>query len=385
MRKSLLIHYGELSTKGKNRENFVESLAKNIRHALKGRSFSLERDYDHIRIYGDELEELLPLLLDVSGINRISLAYECGLDMDEMEETALFAYKESGGTSFKVETSRPNKAFPLQSYDISKTIGGYVLSHAEGSKVDVHSPDVRIRTIVSRKRCDIYAKTFAGAGGYPLGSLGKAMMMLSGGIDSPVAAYLLLRRGIALECVHFAAPPYTSVEAVEKVMDLLKVLNRFEAKIRLHIVPFTALQLKIYEAAGDSYAITIMRRMMTRIAVGLARRQGCLAIATGESIGQVASQTLQSLNVINDVTSFPIIRPLAAYDKTATIEIAKKIGTYDISIRPHEDCCTIFTPRHPVTRPKMDDVLKIEKSFDYQSLVDECIEKAELRLIGGED
>ena len=210
-------------------------------------------------------------------------------------------------------------------------------------------------------------------------------MLISGGIDSPVASYALLKRGIAIEGIHFAAPPYTSEEAINKVKDLLGVLTRYQRKIKLHVVNFTKLQLAIYKEAGDPYAITIMRRMMLRIAERLAKEKGCLALASGESVGQVASQTLQSMVAINAVTSYPIIRPLATFDKNETIDIAKKIGTYDISIRPYEDCCTIFTPRHPVTRPKIDICEDIEKKIDFEAMVEECVQTAETILIGGEE
>ena len=386
MKKGILIHFGELSTKGKNRENFIEALAKNINHALKGLSCEVKRDHDHIRVYMDEVpEEALSRLLEVSGINRLSLFYECGKDMDAIRETALLAYREDGGKTFKVETSRSDKSFPLDSYAISRDVGGYILRNVKESSVDVHEPETRVRILVTRPCAYVYAKTIRAAGGYPLGTLGKVLMLISGGIDSPVASYALLKRGIAIEGIHFAAPPYTSEEAINKVKDLLGVLTRYQRKIKLHVVNFTKLQLAIYKEAGDPYAITIMRRMMLRIAERLAKEKGCLALASGESVGQVASQTLQSMVAINAVTSYPIIRPLATFDKNETIDIAKKIGTYDISIRPYEDCCTIFTPRHPVTRPKIDICEDIEKKIDFEAMVEECVQTAETILIGGEE
>lgn len=386
MKKGILIHFGELSTKGKNRENFIEALAKNINHALKGLACEVKRDHDHIRVYMDEVpDEALSRLLEVSGINRLSLFYECGKDMDAIRETALLAYREDGGKTFKVETSRSDKSFPLDSCAISRDVGGYILRSVKESSVDVHEPKTRVRILVTRPCVYVYAKTIRAAGGYPLGTLGKVLMLISGGIDSPVASYALLKRGIAIEGIHFAAPPYTSEEAINKVKDLLGVLTRYQRKIKLHVVNFTKLQLAIYKEAGDPYAITIMRRMMLRIAERLAKEKGCLALASGESVGQVASQTLQSMVAINAVTSYPIIRPLSTFDKNETIDIAKKIGTYDISIRPYEDCCTIFTPRHPVTRPKIDICEDIEKKIDFEAMVEECVQTAETILIGGEE
>ncbi len=386
MKKGILVHFGELSTKGKNRDDFIARLSENIVHALKGLTLEVRRDRDHIRIYvGEDREAALKRLLDVPGINRLSYFLECERELSSIEEAALAAYEEEKSSTFKIETSRPDKSFPLDSYAVSREVGGFLLRKVPGLRVDVHDPELRIKIIVARARAYVYAKTFQGAGGYPLGSLGKAIMLMSGGIDSPVASYLLLRRGIALEFIHFAAPPYTSEEAVEKVKDLLRVLSAYQAKAKLHVVNFTKLQLAIYEKAGDPYAITIMRRMMLRIAERLARRRKCLAIATGESIGQVASQTLQSLLAINEVTSYPIVRPLAAMDKTMTIELARKIATYDISIRPHEDCCTIFTPRHPVTRPKLEECLKIESSFDYEPLIEAALMDISTVTIGEED
>ncbi len=385
MKKGILIHFGELSTKGKNRDDFIEALARNVSHALDGFSFEARRDHDHIRVYMDEVpEEALSRLLEVSGIARLSLFYECPKEMEEIRATALLAYREDGGKTFKVETSRSDKSFPLDSYAVSRDVGGYILRNVPESAVDVHEPETRVRIILARPAAYVYAKTVRAAGGYPLGTLGKALMLLSGGIDSPVASYALLKRGIALEGIHFAAPPYTSEEAVNKVKDLLTVLTRYQRTIKLHVVNFTKLQLAIYKEAGDPYAITIMRRMMLRIAEKMARKRGCLALASGESIGQVASQTLQSMVAINAVTSYPIIRPLAAIDKNETIEIARHIGTYDISIRPFEDCCTIFTPRHPVTRPKIAICEEIEAKIAYEEMIEECVKEATTIVVGGE-
>ncbi|MCF0116661.1 MAG: tRNA 4-thiouridine(8) synthase ThiI, partial [Bacilli bacterium] len=227
----------------------------------------------------------------------------------------------------------------------------------------------------------IFTETYLGSGGYPLGIAGKSMHMLSGGIDSPVAAYLLMKRGVTIECIHFASPPYTQMAVIYKLEDLCKKLNYYQERIRLHIIPFTKIQEAIYDNVPESYCITIMRRMMYRLADTLAKRRKCPIISSGESIGQVASQTLQSINVINAVTNRPVIRPCATMDKLEIIGISKKIDTYDISIRPYEDCCTIFTPKAPKTMPKMEEVEEYEQLFDYQSLINEALANIEVKFI----
>jgi thiamine biosynthesis protein ThiI len=244
--------------------------------------------------------------------------------------------------------------------------------------VDVHNPDILLSIEVRQEAAYIFCKTYLGAGGYPLGVGGKTMHMLSGGIDSPVAAYLMMKRGVSIECIHFASPPYTQMGVIYKLEDLLKVLTRYQPRIRLHIVPFTKIQEAIYDNAPESYCITLMRRMMFRLADALSKRRKCPVISSGESIGQVASQTLQSMHVINAVTNTPVIRPLACADKLDIIKKAQDIGTYDISIRPFEDCCTIFDPKNPTTAPQAEKIQRIEASFDWQSLVDECCENLEV-------
>ena len=224
-------------------------------------------------------------------------------------------------------------------------------------------------------------KTYPGAGGYPLGVAGKTMHMLSGGIDSPVAAYLMMKRGVTIECIHFASPPYTQEAVIYKLEDILRKLNRYQARIRLQIVPFTKLQEAIYDHAPESYCITLMRRMMYRLAERLAKRRNCIVISNGESIGQVASQTLQSIKTINEVTNMPVIRPCATMDKLEIISLSKKIDTYEISIRPYEDCCTIFTPKAPKTAPKLEQVEEFEKLFDYESLINEALGNIEVKII----
>ena len=282
-----------------------------------------------------------------------------------------------------MKTKRADKLYPMISDDINREIAGFVLKNT-AYKVDVHNPDVLVSITIREDAAYIYTEDILGAGGYPLGVGGKAIMMMSGGIDSPVAAYLLMKRGVTVECVHFAAPPYTNAAVIDKIKDLCTMLNRYQPKIKVHIVPFTKLQENIYKYSNESYAITIMRRMMYRIAERLAEKYKCLAIANGESVGQVASQTLASMQVINAVTSMPIIRPVAIFDKTEIIKLAKKINTYDISIRPYEDCCTIFSPKNPKTAPKLEEVLAFETKWNFEDDIAECIKNTETIVISSE-
>lgn len=379
----IMIHYGELSTKGENKKIFINQLARNIRHALKGFSNLLvTSDRDHCYVhFGDE--DPLPIiarLQEVAGIQKLSLVYKCSKELDDIKKSALLLIKDEDGATFKMEVKRGDKHYPLDSYHLACEVADYILKNTD-KKVDVHNPDIRLTLDVRNDASYLSAHSYSAMGGYPLGMNGKVMMLLSGGIDSPVASYLLLRRGVRIECIHFAAPPYTSSAVIDKLTDILKVLNSYQEDIKLNIVPFTKLQEAIYKNVDEPYCITIMRRMMMRIAVGLAKKDHCLAIATGESIGQVASQTLNSMIAINDVTSFPIIRPLATSDKLSIIGISKKIGTYDISIRPFEDCCTIFAPKKPKTKPKKEDCERYEAKFDWAPMVQECVDNVTSRLL----
>ena len=370
-----LIHYGELGTKGSNRRLFIKELAKNIRHVIKDFPTAiLTYDHDHAYVQiGEEDSNLhLKRLMDVSGIQKISLVKKCERDFDTICENALSLIQEEKGKTFKVLTKRADKLYPLDSMEVSRKVGGYILKNTE-LEVDVHNPDIALHIDIRKDYAYLYAHSYPGAGGYPLGMNGKVMMMLSGGIDSPVASYLLLRRGIRIECIHFAAPPYTSDAVLDKLKDILKVLSHYQSEIKLHIVPFTKLQLAIYQNCDEPYCITIMRRMMYRIATRLAKNRHCVGVANGESIGQVASQTLDSMITINDVTNFPIIRPLACEDKLASIDLAKKIGTYEISIRPYEDCCTIFKPKKPKTKPKISECEYFEKKWDFEAMIEEAL------------
>ena len=383
-----MVRFGELNTKGKNKKEFIRTLANNIKAALKDWStLTLENRYDHIYIglNNTPYEPVMERLQEVSGIHALSLVYRSEKDVDIVKENALALIREEEGKTFKVKVKRGDKTFPLISDEITRIVASHILRNSPNLKVDVHNPDILLSIEVRQEATYIFTKTVLGAGGYPLGVGGKTMHMLSGGIDSPVAAYLMMKRGVSIECIHFASPPYTQMGVIYKLEDLLKVLNKYQPRIRLHIVPFTKIQEAIYDNAPESYCITLMRRMMFRLADALAKRRNCPVISSGESIGQVASQTLQSMHVINAVTNTPVIRPLATTDKVEIIKISKKIGTYDISIRPYEDCCTIFTPKAPKTMPHQDEVEALEKKWDFESLIKDALNNIEVKIISIEE
>lgn len=380
----LMIRFGELSTKGKNKSSFVHLLFSNVKHALKDfENLTFIEKYDHIYVglNGEEYQKIVERLQDVSGIQGISLVFKCENDIEVIKSSSLELIKQEEGKTFKVKCKRGNKKFPIISDDVIRQVAPVILKNTD-LKVDVHNPNILLNIDIREEATYIFCKTFDGAGGHPLGIAGKSMHMLSGGIDSPVAAYLLMKRGVKIECIHFASPPYTQEGVIFKLEDLLKKLNRYQPTIRLNIVPFTKIQEAIYDHVPESYCITMMRRMMFRLASKLSLRRNCPVISSGESVGQVASQTLDSMHVINEVTNIPVIRPCAALDKLEIISIAKKIDTFDISIRPYEDCCTIFTPKAPKTSPKLDEVRKFEEEFDYEPLLNEAIKNIEVRQIG---
>lgn len=372
--KILFIHFGELSTKGNNRHSFVDRLYTNIRHAMAPFGVETKKEHDHVEVFLFDKDEkpVVERLREVAGIQRISLSLKVDKDVDAIKATALELLEKEQGRTFKINVKRIDKTFPVRSYDLTCDIAGYILDHSS-YKVDLHTYDVLLKVLIKDNGAYLFCQEWKGAGGYPLGMNGKALALLSGGLDSPVACYSLLRRGIAIDCLHFASPPYTSEAVIDKLTDILKQLNLYQRKITLIVVPFTKLQEAIYANVAEPYCITIMRRMMLRIATKVASMRGCLALSTGESIGQVASQTLESISVINEVTSTPVIRPLATSDKVDIIDTAKRIGTYDISIRPYEDCCTIFKPKKPKTKPKLEECLFYEGKWDYQSQIEEAV------------
>lgn len=372
----ILVRFGELSTKGKNKKDFIKRLLTNVKHALRDfPQLTYERTHDrmYIVLHGADHEAVADHLRKVFGISSFSFAIQVETEIQAIREAALAAAKDMKGVkTFKIESRRSFKLFPMISDEINRTIAGDILRESE-LRVDVKKPDLRIQVEVHQEYTYIMTGRIKGSGGYPVGVGGKALVMLSGGIDSPVASYLTMKRGVAVECIHYASPPYTSDAAQEKVLDLARAVAPYQGHIRVHIIPFTELQLAIYKDCDESYAITIMRRMMYRIAQRVCEQQNCLAIVNGESIGQVASQTLESMQTINCVTDIPVIRPVACMDKLEIIDVARSIGTYDISILPFEDCCTIFTPKNPVTKPTRKRAERMEARFDYEPLLDACL------------
>ena len=380
---TIIVRFGEMSTKGKNKRDFINSLARSIRHTLKDN----EDDYDmiirHDHIYlniKNKIDGLIEKLKDISGMYSFSLALKIDQDLDNILNVSLDVLKKENGNTFKIRTKRIDKSYPFISDEINRKVAGNILRNTD-KKVDVHNPDILLDIEIRDDGAYLFTETIKGMGGYPSGTIGKCLMMLSGGIDSPVATYLLLKRGVDITCIHYASPPYTNSGVIDKLEDILHKLTKYQTKIKLYIIPFTKIQEKIYEVSPEGYPITIMRRMMYRLADKLAKRLRINCIANGESVGQVASQTIHSLYVINEVTNMPVLRPLCTYDKVDIIKISEKIGTYEISIRPFEDCCTIFAPVKPKTSPKLDECLEIEKKFDFEPMLDEAIKNAELRII----
>ncbi len=372
----ILVRYGELSTKGKNKKDFIKRLLTNVKNALRDfEKLSYERTHDrlYILLNGEDAQAVAEILRHVFGISSFSFAIRIPSDITSMIETGLQVAKNAEGTTFKIETRRSDKRFAMISDEVNRAVASEILRNTEW-KVNVKQPDLRIQIEIHEQFTYVMTGRMQGAGGYPVGVGEKAVVMLSGGIDSPVAAYLTMKRGVALECIHYASPPYTSARAQEKVIELARLVSRYQGHLRVHIVPFTELQLAIYQNCDESYAITIMRRMMYRIAERIANQCHALAIVNGESIGQVASQTLESMGVINEVTKMPVVRPVATMDKIEIINLARKISTYETSILPFEDCCTIFTPKNPVTKPTLAKALKMESRFDFSDLLDQCVE-----------
>lgn len=372
----LLIRFGELNTKGRNKQEFINLLYRNIKQAL--RDFpNLEFIKAHDRIYVNlnetDNEAVVARLKTVSGIENMSFVYKVESDITKIIATSLELAESKETGTFKVVTRRSDKRFPIHSDDVNRAVAEVILQKTKHT-VDVHHPSFFIKIEIRDEGIFIFFDSIKGLGGYPLGVGGKSLVLLSGGIDSPVASFMMMKRGVKIEAIHYASPPYTAPGALAKVVDLLKVLSKIQGPIALHIVPFTKLQEAVYDTKDESYAITLMRRMMYRIAEQVALKRNCLALVSGESIGQVASQTLNSMAVINEVIKMPMIRPLATYDKEEIINISKSIGTYEISIRPFIDCCTIFTPKNPVIKPVSSRAVELEAKFDYQTLVNECVE-----------
>jgi len=380
MKKVILIKYGELTTKKDNRKFFIKTLRNNILDKLSDYNIAVTDDYYRmfIEVNEDDIDSITSKLKCIFGIHEIAVCYKDeNVTEEEIKKVSLMVMKEEDFCTFKVETKRSDKSFPVKSMDMNNIIGSLILKNIE-CKVDVHNPEIILNIEIRREGFYIYTKGIKCLGGYPVGTLGRGLLMLSGGIDSPVAGYMTIKRGVELYYLYFESRPHTSIEARNKVRDLARKLENYNTNGKLMVVNFTKIQETIYKNLDTTYLITIMRRMMYRIAERVAKKNKCLAIVNGESVGQVASQTLASMIAVNDVTNYPILRPLCSFDKLDIIEISKKIDTYDISILPYEDCCTVFVPRHPVINPNLKHIYSEEAKIDFDTLINEAVNTIEV-------
>ena len=380
MKKVILIKYGELTTKKDNRKFFIKTLRNNILDKLSDYNIAVTDDYYRmfIEVNEDDIDSITSKLKCIFGIHEIAVCYKDeNVTEEEIKKVSLMVMKEEDFCTFKVETKRSDKSFPVKSMDMNNIIGSLILKNIE-CKVDVHNPEIILNIEIRCEGFYIYTKGIKCLGGYPVGTLGRGLLMLSGGIDSPVAGYMTIKRGVELYYLYFESRPHTSIEARNKVRDLARKLEKYNTNGKLMVVNFTKIQETIYKNLDTTYLITIMRRMMYRIAERVAKKNKCLAIVNGESVGQVASQTLSSMIAVNDVTNYPILRPLCSFDKLDIIEISKKIDTYDISILPYEDCCTVFVPRHPVINPNLKHIYSEEAKIDFDTLINEAVNTIEI-------
>jgi thiamine biosynthesis protein ThiI len=390
MYRAFLIKYGEIAIKGKNRFLFENALVQHIRHALKDLGdFNVRKEQGRLFVEAfsefdyDETLSQLQKIFGIVGICPVVMSEDFSFESIQklVVKYVKKAYKDYNFT-FKVEARRADKKYPMNSMEISKEVGSILLDHFPELKVDVHQPEVKIM-VELRNRVYVYSHIIPGLGGMPVGTNGKAMLLLSGGIDSPVAGWMIGKRGVSLEAVYYHSHPYTSERAKQKVIDLAKIVSEYVGEIKLHIVPFTDIQLYIYDQCPHEQLTIIMRRVMMKMAETIAMNNNALALVTGESIGQVASQTIQSLVATNSVCSLPVFRPLIAFDKQDIVNISEKIGTYETSILPYEDCCTIFVAKHPVTKPNLKAIERSEeKLIEIEELVEKALENTEVVRIG---
>lgn len=381
LKRKILIRFGDLMLKGKNINFFIKRVRAHVQHKLKDLEVSFK--FEHDRIYVDYLledeKEVVKRLKQIPGIFSFSIVYLASHDIDDIVRVSIDLLNQEIDKpykTFKVETKRTDKSFPLTSLEISRKIAPMILTQVDKKLiVDVRQPEEVLNVELRKDQTYIYVSSIKGMGGFPYGTGGKGLMMMSGGIDSPVASYLAMKQGIELELIHFESTPLTPLESTQKVIDLAKMLTNFtqDGHIKLHIIPFGDIHQEILKNVFDPYIITVMRRMMYRIAEKYARKNKILALLNGESVGQVASQTLNSMGVVEAVTKMPILRPLITYDKQEIVDISKTIETYDISIKPFNDCCSIYVPRNPVTKPMEVYAKKYENTFDYESLIEEAI------------
>ncbi len=393
MKRVILCRIGEIALKGLNRSTFERNLSRNMHDRLRNQGdpdvrWSQSRFYVTPETDDFDFKKACATINDIFGIVSTSIALECETDFDTICETAKIAVKEKldelgnpETVKFKVESRRGLKTFPMSSPEVSCEVGGAMLDAFPQLVVDVNDPDF-ILYVEVRESSYVYTDILKAQGGMPLGSNGKACLLLSGGIDSPVAGYMVSKRGVKICAVHFFSYPYTSERAKEKVIELANIISKYCGPIKVMIVPYTDVQLAIHENCRDEFGTVIMRRSMMRIAERLARKNGCTGLVTGESIGQVASQTMQAMYCTDNAANMPIFRPLIAMDKVDIIEIARKIGTFETSSLPYEDCCTVFTPKHPKTKPSLEEVLREEEKYDWKTLEDEAVNGVEIVVAG---
>jgi thiamine biosynthesis protein ThiI len=384
---SIIVRFGELTLKGRNRHRFENKILRQIRTLLQpyaNLAFSVEFGRLYIELHGEPYNEITENLRKVFGLSSFSVANKTVPDLEAIRKTAfdIFSQIDPKPKTFKVSVKRANKQFPHDSLETANLVGGYVLRLTPALKVDVHKPEVELTVDIRDHDVYVFAGKEMGTGGYPLGSNGKAMLMLSGGIDSPVAGWLSMRRGLEIEAVHFHSFPFTSEKAQQKVVDLTAKLSEYADGVKLHMVPFTDIQTGLNREGKENVMITLMRRAMFRITERLAERNGAAAIITGENLGQVASQTLSSLSVIGRVAEMPLLRPLITMDKNEIIRIAEEIGTYPISILPYEDCCTLFLPRSPSTNPSLRLLERLEAGMPWlNDAIAAAVEKTETTTV----
>lgn len=378
MKRIILVKYAsEIFLKGLNRNKFEKKLKENIKKVLRDIDYKFITDQNRWFIAGDDLQGIIDRVKRVFGIAELCIVRMIPAEMDEIKAESLRVMKDINPHDFKVETKRANKDFPINSLEVSRELGSHILNNMEGMIVNVSKP-AYILNIEIRGNAYVYEKKIKAIGGMPYGMNGSTMLMLSGGFDSPVAGYLMGRRGVELSCVYYHSSPYTSERAKEKVKDLSKILASYTGHIKLYVVPFTDIQMGIVEKCREDELTIIMRRFMMRLACELASIKGIDSVTTGESVGQVASQTMAGLIVSDDVSDRPVFRPLIAMDKNDIMDIAREVGTYDTSILPYEDCCTTFVPKHPKTKPRLKEIVKSEEALDIELLVKEAISNTEL-------
>lgn len=378
MRKLILVKLApEIFLKGLNRNKFEKQLKDNIKRVLDGTKYEFVTDQGRWFIYSEELEEIIDKLIKIFGISQLCIVTEIEATMEEINKQALEEIKGLKGETFKIETNRANKSFPLNSMEVSRAVGAYVLNNMPQLTVKVTKPEMIVNVEI-RERAYVFSKKIKAVGGLPYGMNGSTMLMLSGGIDSPVAGYMMARRGVELSCVYYHSHPYTSERAKDKVKQLAAILSNYTGSVKLYVVPFTDIQMSIIDKCREDELTIIMRRFMMRIACRLADKLKINSVTTGESIGQVASQTMEGLIVSTDLADRPVFRPLIAMDKVDIMEISRNIGTYETSILPYEDCCTIFVPKHPKTRPVLEKMQKAEEVLEVDKLVEDAISNMEI-------